>query len=132
MIGIVIVAHSHQLAEGVKELADQMTQGPVCIAAAGGLDEETLGTNADRIRHAIEEVYSPDGVLVLVDLGSAVLSTEMAIEALPVECQRDVLLSDAPLVEGAVVAAIEASIGRGLAEVNAAALAAKEMQKIIR
>ncbi len=132
MIGIVVVAHSHRLAVGIKELTDQMTQCQVCVAAAGGLDENVLGTNAERIRRAIEEVYSPDGVLVLIDLSSAVMSTEMAIESLPPEYQRDILVSDAPLVEGAVVAAVEASIGRSLAEVNAAALAAREMQKIVR
>jgi len=132
MIGIVVVAHSHRLAEGVKELADQMTQCRVCVAAAGGLDDNTPGTNAERIKRAIEEVYSPDGVLVLVDLGSAVMSADLAISALPAEQQHDILLTDAPLVEGAIVAAVEASIGRSLAEVNAAALAAREMQKIVR
>ena len=67
MIGLVLVSHSHRLAEGVRELAEQMSQGRVPIAAAGGLDDETIGTNAERILTAIEAVYQPDGVLVLVD-----------------------------------------------------------------
>ena len=130
MIGIVIVAHSHRLAEGVKELADQMSQGRIPIAAAGGLDEVTIGTNMERILAAIDTVYQPDGVLVLMDLGSAVLSTEMAVEMLPPEQQAKVLLSEAPLVEGAIAAAVEASIGSPLAQVDAAARAAMRMPKV--
>ncbi|WP_258189533.1 dihydroxyacetone kinase phosphoryl donor subunit DhaM, partial [Candidatus Hakubella thermalkaliphila] len=93
MIGIVIVAHSQKLAEGVKELAEQMSQGRVPIVAAGGLDDTTIGTNMERILSAINAVYQPDGVLVLMDLGSAVMSAEMAIETLSPEQQAKVLLS---------------------------------------
>ncbi len=131
MIGIVIVAHSARLAEGVKEMADQMAKGLVPIAAAGGVDDVTLGTNADRIYEAIERVYSDDGVLVLFDLGSALFSTQMALERLDDSRQAHVLLSEAPLVEGAIVAAVEASLGHDLATVNAAAVAARDMQKIL-
>jgi dihydroxyacetone kinase phosphotransfer subunit len=130
MIGIVLVAHSHSLAEGLREMAAQMAQHQVKIAAAGGVDEETIGTNAERIHKALEAVYSPDGVLVLFDLGSALLSTQMAIEMLPDEKQPHVKLSRAPMVEGAIVAAVEASLGHTLDEVNAAAEAAKDMDKI--
>ncbi len=121
MVGIVIVAHSAKLAEGVKELADQMTQGRVPIVAAGGLDENTIGTNMERILEAINAVYRPDGVLVLMDLGSAVLSTEMAIQMLPPEQQSKVVMSEAPIVEGAIAAAVEASVGSPLEKVDAAA-----------
>jgi len=82
VVGIVIVAHSAKLAEGVKDLAEQMGQGKAPIAAAGRLDDTTIGTNMERILEAIETVYRPGGVLVLMDLGSAVMSTEMAIEML--------------------------------------------------
>lgn len=132
MIGIVVVSHSAGLAEGVKELADGMTRGVVAIAAAGGGPEGTLGTNAERIREAIDAVYSPDGVLVLMDLGSAVMSAELAVETLEAERAPRVRLSDAPLVEGAVVAAVEASLGKSLADVDAAAVAARQMQKVER
>lgn len=132
MIGIVVVSHSARLAEGVKELADQMTRGAVRIAAIGGGPDGSLGTNAEAIQAAIEEVYSQDGVLVLMDLGSAVMSTEVAVEALGPERAERVLLSDAPLVEGAVVAAVEASIGKSLREVDASALSARQMQKVDR
>jgi dihydroxyacetone kinase phosphotransfer subunit len=131
VIGIVIVAHSAKLAEGVKEMADQMAKGLVPIAAAGGVDDHTLGTNADRIYEAIQQVYRDEGVLVLFDLGSALFSTQIALERLDPERQARVLLSEAPLVEGAIVAAVEASLGHDLATVNAAAVAAKDMQKIL-
>jgi dihydroxyacetone kinase phosphotransfer subunit len=132
MIGIVIVSHSARLAEGVKELADQMTQGSVQVAAAGGAPDGSLGTSVDGIRAAIERVYSPDGVLVLMDLGSAVMSAQIARESLDRDPADRVLLCDAPLVEGAVVAAVEASTGKSLREVEAAAMAARQLQKVER
>ena len=128
-VSLVLVSHSRQLAEGVRELAAQMTQGRVKIAVAGGTADGRLGTDATAIAGAIQEVRGADGVLVLVDLGSAVLSTQMAIEQLPEGAGR-VLLSNAPFVEGAVIAAVEASIDSGLDEVAAAALGARQMEKI--
>lgn len=119
MIGIVIVSHSHQLALGVQELANQMVQGQVRIATAGGLagPEEEIGTDAFRVRDAIESVYSEEGVLVLMDLGSALMSAEMALEFLPEERRERVLLCAAPLVEGAIAAAVQAAAGSPLEEV---------------
>ncbi len=133
MVALVIVAHSAKLAEGVKELADQMAQGRVPIFAAGGLDAQTLGTNVERIREALEAALSrADEVLVLMDLGSAVIGTQMAMEMLPPEVRPRILLSQAPLVEGAIVAAVEAAIGKGAAEVEASAVEACRMPKVIR
>lgn len=130
MIGIVIVSHSPKIAAGVKDLADEMTQGGVAIKAAGGLDDTIIGTNAERIYEAIEEADDGDGVLVLVDLGSAVMSTQIAIEMLPEERQSHIRVSNAPLVEGAVVAAVEASSGKSLEQINKAAEAASTMAKL--
>lgn len=130
MVSIVLVSHSKAVAEGTRELAGQMTQGAVPIAAAGGTADGDLGTSADLIWQAIQEVYSDEGVLIIMDLGSAVMSAEMALEMLSEEQRQHVLLSDAPFVEGAVVAAVEASIGKSLREVAAAALAAREMPKV--
>lgn len=130
MIGIVIISHSPLIAEGVKTLADEMTQGKVKILAAGGLDDSTIGTNAERIYQALLDASGPEGVLVLADLGSAVISAQAAIEMLPVEEQQYVLLSNAPLVEGAIIAAAQASIGNDLETVNAAAEAAGTMNKL--
>ena len=128
-VSLVLVSHSLQLAEGARELAAQMAQGKVKIAVAGGTADGRLGTDANAIVAAIQEVRSADGVLILVDLGSAVLSTQMAIEQLP-DGEGRVLLSNAPFVEGAVIAAVEASIESDLDSVAAAALGAREMEKV--
>lgn len=133
MVSLVIVAHSLRLAEGVKEMADQMVQGKVPIAVAGGIEDpdNPLGTDAERVRRAIEAVYSDDGVVIFVDLGSAIMSAEVAIEMLAPEQRAHVYLSDAPLVEGVLSAAVQAAAGSPVEAVLAearAALAAKERQ----
>lgn len=130
MIAIVLVSHSYDVAKGAKDLADQMSQGRVNVFAAGGVDETTIGTNVERILQALTDALNPEGVLVLLDLGSAVMSAQMAIEMLPEEDQGCVTLSDAPLVEGAIIAAVEASIGRDIEQVKAAAEATGSMRKL--
>ena len=129
MVSLLIVSHSAQLAAGVKEFVSQVSGGQVQIADAGGTNEGGLGTSVERIKARLEQLSSPDGTLVLVDLGSAVLSVEMAIEALGAV---RVQISDAPLVEGAYLAAIEASVDGSLDETAAAALQAREMTKVHR
>jgi phosphoenolpyruvate---glycerone phosphotransferase subunit DhaM len=130
MIALVIVSHSHKIAEGVKDLSLEMSQGRIMIATAGGVDDQSIGTNADRIHAALTEVIDADGVLVLLDLGSAIMSTEVAIEMLEPEQQQRVLICDAPLVEGSIIAAIEASMGHGLEEVNEAAKLTTKLSKL--
>jgi multiphosphoryl transfer protein len=120
-VGLVIVSHSAELAEGVAKLAGQMSQGKTPIATAGGTLDDVLGTSVERIAAAIQSVEGPDGVLILLDLGSAILATEMALEMLGDEQRRQAHISFAPLVEGAVTAALEASLGRSLARVQQAA-----------
>jgi phosphocarrier protein FPr len=119
MIGMVIVSHSAKLAEGVCDLARQVGQGRVRIAAAGGTadPENPIGTDAFQVLQAIESVYSEDGVLVLMDLGSALLSAATALELLGEERSSRVELCAAPLVEGAVAAASLGSAGASLAEI---------------
>ena len=129
MVSLLIVSHSAQLAAGVKEFAEQVAGGKVQIADAGGAADGSLGTSVDRILERLRQVASPDGTLVLVDLGSAVLSVEMAIEALGTGM---VQISDAPLVEGAYLAAIEASVDASLEETAVAALQARAMVKVTR
>jgi dihydroxyacetone kinase phosphotransfer subunit len=107
-----------------------MAQGKTKVIAAGGLDDETIGTNAERILAALNELSDADGILVMVDLGSAVMSAQVAIELLPEERQGVVRISNAPLVEGSIIAAIEASIGADLDQVNAAAEATRELSKL--
>jgi multiphosphoryl transfer protein len=132
MVSIVIVSHSAKLADGVRELALQMA-ADVPMAVAGGIDdpEQPIGTDALAVMAAIESVYSDDGVLVLMDLGSALLSADMALEMLPAEMVERVRLCAAPLVEGALAAAVQAAAGGSLDDVCAeamGALQAKQMQ----
>jgi dihydroxyacetone kinase phosphotransfer subunit len=123
VVGIVIVSHSAALAESIVELAQGMGGPDVVVEPAGGLDapEPALGTDAMRVVSAIERADSGDGVLVLMDLGSAVLSAEMALDLLSEERRLRVLLSDAPVVEGAVAAAVTARAGAPLEQVAAEA-----------
>jgi len=128
-VGLVIVSHSARLAEGVAELAGQMAQGKVAIAVAGGTTEGTLGTSVEKIISALQQVDGPEGILVLLDLGSAVMATEMAVEAFAQDQRHHIVISSAPLVEGAVIAAVEASIGSSLQEVAEAAASAYTLHK---
>jgi phosphocarrier protein FPr len=126
VVGLVLVSHSHEVAEGVAALARQMGGADLPIATAGGLEatgeEHPVGTDAARIVAALEQVWSEDGVLVLMDLGSAVLSAEMALEFLDPDRRGKVRLSGAPFVEGAVSAAVAAKLGRPLDDVAEEAL----------
>ncbi len=126
MVNLVIVSHSALLAQGVAELAQQMTQGGCQLAVAAGVDDvdHPIGTDAIKVMEAIESVYSPAGVLVLMDLGSALLSAETALELLDPEMARNVQLCAAPLVEGTLAAVVAASSGASLAEVRAEAMGA--------
>lgn len=127
MVGLVVVSHSSRIAEGVVELAREMGGATVAIEAAGGLEAGgALGTSATLIAAAIERAWSEDGVLVVMDLGSAVLSAEAALELLDEGRGERVLLSDAPLAEGAVIAAVAASSGASLEAVAAQARRALE------
>lgn len=112
MIGIVIVSHSSLIADGTKELALQMADPALKImAAGGGTSDGKLGTDMKKIKSAIEKVNGADGVLILTDLGSSVLTTEMVIDMMD-EDDKDISkiqIANAPLVEGAVIAAVEAS-----------------------
>src|SRR6185437_729088 len=128
VVGIVVVSHSQALAEGVVRLAREMGGEGLAIEAAGGIEEEgVLGTDADRVRGAIERAMSAEGVLVLMDLGSALMSAEFAVEMLE-GAPGPVKLSAAPLVEGAVAAAAAAAGGASLEEVAAEARGALAMK----
>lgn len=129
MVGLVVVSHSRSLAESVLSLAGGVVTRELPLACAGGAGEDhrELGTDVTDIMEAIQKVYSPEGVLVLMDLGSAVLSARMAADMLEDACPN-VRLCPAPLVEGAVAAAVGISIGASLDQVYAEAkdaLAAK-------
>lgn len=130
MVGLVLVSHSRLLVDGLREMVAQVAGTDVVIATAGGTDDGRLGTSAPLIEAAIRSADSPDGVLVLLDLGSAALSLELALEALGPEMRSRVTVSQAPLVEGAILAAVQASLGDPLARVAEAAARAAEMSKL--
>ena len=118
MVGIVVVSHSRRLADAAVELALQMVRGtPPPIEIAAGLDNHVLGTDAARVKEAIDRVASPDGVIVMMDLGSAVLSAELALELRDDTGDCPIVLSDGPIVEGLVAAVALAAAGAPLAEV---------------
>lgn len=120
-VGIVIVSHSPKIAEGTAEMVRQMVGEEVRLAACGGDPAGGLGTDVASIQAAIEQVYGPAGVAILVDLGGAETNSEMAVEFLPDDRRDKVVVCDAPIVEGAVMAATEAAGGGSLEEVRAAA-----------
>lgn len=117
MVGVVIVSHSNEIARGVKNLAEQISPDSI-IASAGGTKDGRLGTDACKIKTAIEEVYSEDGVLVLFDLGSAYMNSEMAIEFLDENMQSNVEIIGGALVEAALMAVVDASIGKNMEEIK--------------
>ncbi|CUU47666.1 MULTISPECIES: dihydroxyacetone kinase phosphoryl donor subunit DhaM [Clostridium] len=119
MVGIVIISHSKNIADGVKELASQMAPN-VDIGVAGGTSDGRVGTDMEKISAAIEGVYSEDGVIIIFDLGSAFMNAEMAIEFLDEKMKGKIKIVDCPIVEGAVTAAVESSIGKNIEEIEEA------------
>jgi PTS hybrid protein len=129
-VGIVVVSHSREIALGTVELARQMAGPDVRIVAAGGAADGSLGTDATRIAEAIREADSGAGVLVVADLGSAILATRTALTLMGAEGSPRIRLSRGPLVEGTVMAAVQASIGDPLEAVTAAADGAATLDKL--
>lgn len=126
MVGIVVVSHSAELARGVVELAGQMAGESVVIAPAGGTADGGIGTDEDAVRAAIERAQDGDGVVVLGDLGSAILTVRSVLE----DVAGDVRLADAPIAEGAVSAGVMASTGAGVEDVVASAEEARGASKL--
>jgi PTS hybrid protein len=130
LVGLVLVSHSRMLVEGLRDMVAQVAGGAVPVAIAGGTIDGRLGTSVPLVTAAVQAVDSADGVLVLLDLGSAALSVEIALEDLPSEVRARVLVSGAPLVEGSIVAAVQASLGASLTEVAEAADGAVRIPKL--
>lgn len=120
-VGILVVSHSPKVAEGTVDMVREMVGKDVVCVGVGGTADGRLGSDAASILAAIERVWSPAGVAVLVDLGGAEMHSDMAIEMLDAARQPLVRVCAAPLVEGAVIAATEASGGATLDDVIAAA-----------
>ena len=128
-VGIVLVSHSAALAEGAAELAAQVSGGTVAIIPAGGTDDGRLGTSAAKVRRAVKLADGGAGVLILPDLGSAVL-TVRALLGEADDLPAPVELADAPFVEGAVAATVAAAGGADIKAVLAAAEGAHHARKL--
>jgi phosphoenolpyruvate---glycerone phosphotransferase subunit DhaM len=127
-VGIVLVSHSAELAAGAANLAAQVSGGTVTIVAAGGTDDGDLGTSAAKVEHALRQADRGAGVVVLPDLGSAVLTVRAVLE--DYNSAGSVLLVDAPFVEGAVAATVIAAAGGDLKAVATAAEEARHARKL--
>jgi dihydroxyacetone kinase phosphotransfer subunit len=117
-VGIVIVSHSADVARGTAAMVEQMVGRDVPLGWCGGDPDGGLGTNVEAIMAAIDRAWSEKGVAVLVDLGGAETNSEMAIEMLPESRRSRVVVCNAPVVEGAIMAATEASSGAALETVR--------------
>jgi PTS hybrid protein len=125
-VGIVLISHSRALAEGAAELARQMGVGEVAVEPAGGTEDGGLGTSLELLESAVREADQGAGVVLIADLGSSVLTAKTYLEDVE---DTEVVLADAPFVEGAVAAASAAAGGADVASVTAAAYEAYEFRK---
>ncbi|MEI6286915.1 MAG: dihydroxyacetone kinase phosphoryl donor subunit DhaM [Bacillota bacterium] len=131
MVGIVVVSHSAKAAEGIVEIAEKMATKSQKIIAAGGVEGGGLGTSVEIIKKAIVAAEEGDGVVILVDLGSAAMCAESALAELGEQYINKVRVANAPVLEGATAAAVQASLGAELAEVLEVAEEARGMNKLI-
>lgn len=130
VVGLVLVSHSASIAEGLAELVAQVAGPDVPIVTAAGGPENSLGTDGGRVFEALRGAGGGAGIVVLVDLGSSLLSVKAALDELtPADAER-VVLADSPLVEGAIAAGVIASTGASLADVAAAAEGARGVRKL--
>ena len=130
-VGLVVVSHSRALGEAARALAGEMLQGDgTRIEVAAGLDDGGFGTDAVAISEAVARADTGDGVVVLMDMGSSVLSAELALEMVDDDVRERAVLCAAPLVEGLVVAAVTAAGGASAAEVAAEATDALEAKAV--
>ena len=131
MVGIVIVSHSWKIAEGAADLAREMAQDFTGLVSAGGLEDGSIGTDAQRIADAILGADSGDGVVIMADIGSSIMSSEAAIELLEDDGKEvQAVIADAPLVEGTICAVVEAAGGGTAESVLKAAEEAREASKL--
>ncbi|MDO4566156.1 MAG: dihydroxyacetone kinase phosphoryl donor subunit DhaM [Oscillospiraceae bacterium] len=127
MVGIVIVSHSAKVAEGTSELAKMMAASAP-VAYAGGLEDGSLGTSFELIEAAVKSVLSDDGVIMIMDMGSALMTAEMVIESFP---DSDIRLADCPIVEGAVNAAVLSMCEQSIDEIMSALLEPDAFKKLV-
>lgn len=130
MVGIVIVSHMVSIADGVRDMAQKISSPDLIIIAAGGAPDGSFGTDSTKICKAIEDADNgTDGVVVITDVGSSIISAGLAIEGLAMDLHKRVRIADTPIVEGAIAAASEAGKGSSVDEVLHAAEQAKSVSK---
>jgi phosphoenolpyruvate---glycerone phosphotransferase subunit DhaM len=129
VVSVVLISHSERLGAGLKDILSQLTEGKVHIEDASGVDGE-LGTSAVRVLDAILACPDEQDIVILFDLGSALLSCETAVDLLHESTTHRIHLVDAPLVEGAIAAALEASLGSTIDVVVKSAMSAKGLNKL--
>lgn len=127
--GIVLVSHSKKLAEGLAELVEEMNDGSVKIIPAGGAEGGRIGTNAMTIREALEALEACTYILMYVDLGSAIMSAETAMDMVDDELREKIQIVNAPVVEGAFAGVVQACVSDDPAEVVKASEEARNIQK---
>lgn len=130
MVSLVIVSHSKKIAEGIDELASQMLGEDKVITPVGGMEDGSIGTDVIRIKEAIINSNKGDGVVLMVDLGSGIMSGQMAMEMVQDEENIEVAIADAPIVEGSITAAIKAAAGGSVEEVVKAAESMRNEKKL--
>ena len=131
-VGLVLVSHSREIADGVARLVGQVAGSQVAVRVAGGMPDGSLGTDGGEVLDALRAAADGDGggAVVLMDLGSSVLAVRAALGELePTERER-IAVADAPFVEGAIAAGVTASTGAALDEVAAAAREARDVAKL--
>jgi phosphoenolpyruvate---glycerone phosphotransferase subunit DhaM len=128
-VGLVLVSHSASIADGLAELVAQVAGPDVPIIAAGGGPDGSLGTDGAKVSRALQDAARGSGAVVLMDLGSSVLSVRAAMAELDDETSERLVVADAPLVEGAIAAGVTASTGATAEEVAAAAREARSVVK---
>lgn len=129
MIGFILVSHSNKLVEGLKEIAEQINGKESNIKAIGGASDGRIGTNPIEIYEALEEMYNGDNILIFGDLGSSIMSAQMAIDMVSDEIRGKTILVDAPLVEGSIASIIQASITENIYDIISAAMETKTISK---
>ena len=130
MVGIVIVSHIVSIAEGVRDMAKKVVPNELKIIAAGGTADGSFGTDSAKICRAIEEADDgQNGVIIITDVGSSIISAGLAIEGLSMQLHQRVKIADAPIVEGAIAAASEAAKGSDLMTVLNVTETAKSVSK---
>ncbi len=129
MVGILIVSHNKKVSEGIKEMIEQMVSKNVKVETVGG-EGGQLGVSVEEIVKAVNAIFDEEGVIIFVDFGSSVIGARTALNFLDESKKAKIYIADAPILEGAFIAAVEISLGKKIEEVLKAVEETKHMKKI--